>query len=222
MLGGTGAVKKNQITLARTREDIERRASRVAAATRAENKIRREIATVLKAATRISGDGEEVGGTALTILKRRQPPVATLIEKGLIGGEEVRAADDISRAVFAIAGALRFKPLSLEKVDKSHSPNHHVGTIDAIARYQSWANYWSKRSKRGDKTLEVVWATVIDERPFSVIEDDLRMRHGRAALSVIIGLRDYAERAGWVDRRLADQWRAEALRRGPARRPRAA
>jgi hypothetical protein len=54
--------------------------------------------------------------------------------------------------------------------------------------------------------FEIVIAAVIDERALHGIEADLGIRHGVAARVVIAGLRDYAARAGWADRRTAQAW----------------
>lgn len=194
-------------TVGRTKEQIAERASRIALVNTAENKTRRAIAATLKEASRIAGDGTEIGGTPFTILKRRQPPIATLIEKNKIGGEEVRAVEEIEKAFFAISGGLMIKPLEMERVDRSHGGNEPSGTMDAVRRYQSWARHWSSIAKlRRNKTLQVIIAAVIDERPFSAIENDLHMRNGEASKMVARGLRHYAARAGWVDGRLAQLW----------------
>jgi hypothetical protein len=63
-----------------------------------------------------------------------------------------------------------------------------------------------------------VIAAVIDERAFHTIEADLAIRHGVAARVVIAGLRDYAARAGWTDRRTAEAWLDAAETAFPLRR----
>lgn len=60
----------------------------------------------LRKAERRAGDGGSVGGTGATILKLLPPPLARLVDKGRIGTEEIRAADDITIAFHAQAGAL--------------------------------------------------------------------------------------------------------------------
>jgi hypothetical protein len=55
---------------------------------------------------RRSGDGREIGGTGATILRFRPAPLVRLIEKQRIGTEEIRAADDITTAFHAQAGAV--------------------------------------------------------------------------------------------------------------------
>jgi hypothetical protein len=60
----------------------------------------------LRKAERRAGDGSDIGGTGATILKLLPAPLARLVDKGRIGTEEVRAADDIAIAFHAQAGAL--------------------------------------------------------------------------------------------------------------------
>jgi hypothetical protein len=52
----------------------------------------------LRKAERRAGDGSDIGGTGATILKLLPAPLARLLDKGRIGTEEVRAADDIAIA----------------------------------------------------------------------------------------------------------------------------
>jgi hypothetical protein len=52
----------------------------------------------LRKAERRAGDGSTIGGTGATILKLSPPPLARLLDKGRIGTEEVRAADEITIA----------------------------------------------------------------------------------------------------------------------------
>jgi hypothetical protein len=163
------------------------------------------------AGTPICGeDGLPMGGTGATILKFEESPVARLINSKNIGNEETQAADDIKTAFHSIAGGLMIKPQELERKDKSHSEYESTRLIAAQNRYQEWARYWSKRKARGCKLLEIVIASVIDERAFHYIDGDLGMRHGKAKKALICGLRDYAARAGWADSKLSPQWIATA------------
>ncbi len=167
----------------------------------------------IRKAERQSGDGREIGGTGATILRFRAAPLVRLIEKQRIGTEEVRAADDITTAFHAQAGALMIKSPSLEKRDAACHGREPVWVIDAVSRYKRWARYWSQRAQHGDRTLEILVAAVIDERAFYSIEADVGIRHGMAARVVIAALRDYAARAGWTDRNTGEAWigRAEAM-----------
>ena len=164
----------------------------------------------IRKAERRSGDGREIGGTGATILRFRAAPLVRLIERQRIGTEEVRAADDITAAFHAQAGAVMIKSPSLEKRDAAYHSREPVWVIDAISRYKRWVRHWSRRAQHGDPTLEIVVAAVIDERAFYSIEADVGIRHGMAARVVIAALRDYAARAGWTDRNTGDAWIKEA------------
>jgi hypothetical protein len=164
----------------------------------------------IRKAERRSGDGREIGGTGATILRFRAAPLVRLIERQRIGTEEIRAADDISMAFHAQAGAVMIKSPSLEKRDATYHGSEPVWIIDAVSRYKRWARHWSRRAQHGDRTLEILVAAVIDERAFHCIEADVGIRHGMAARVVIAGLRDYAARAAWIDRNTGEAWIKEA------------
>lgn len=134
-------------------------------------------------------------------------PMAMLIEKGSAGGEEFQAAQEIETAWFAIAGALRIKPMSMERTSPGVRHDLPKRTADAIRQYQRWANHWSARRKSHlDYTLECVISAVIDQRPIRVIGEDMGFHHSKIERAVLCGLRDYAARAGWVDGKIARQW----------------
>jgi len=164
----------------------------------------------IRTAERRSGDGREIGGTGATILRLQAVPLVRLVEKRRIGAEEVRAADDITTAFHAQAGALMVKSPAFEKLDAAYDDREPVWIIDAVSRYKRWARHWSQRAQHGDRTLEIVVAAVIDERAFHSIEADVGVRHGMAARVVIAALRDYAARAGWTDRTTAEAWIKDA------------
>lgn len=156
------------------------------------------------------GNGHDIGGTGATILRFRAAPLVRLIERRRVGGEEVRAADDIATAFHAQASAVMIKSPSLEKRDASYQGREPFRVVDAVSRYKPWAHHWSQRALLGDRTLEIIIAVIVDERAFHVIEADAGVRHGMAARVTIAGLRDYAARAGWTDRRTGDAWIREA------------
>ncbi len=170
----------------------------------------RQLKRILRQAERRGGDGSEIGGTGATLLKFLPAPLARLADRQRIGGEEIRAADDIATAFHAQAGALMIKSPSLEKRDATYHAREPAWIIDAVSRYKRWARHWSARARLGDRTLEIIVAAVIDERAFHIIEADIGIRHGVAAKVVICGLRDYAARAGWTERRIGDAWIAAA------------
>lgn len=173
-------------------------------------KPKRDIATAAlrqaRQAERMAGDGKSIGGTGFTILRRQDSPISRLVNEGKIGGDELRAAEDITIAFQATAGALMFRPLNLERNDRSAAPTEPAGLLDAIARYRAWAKVWTDRAARQDPTMEIVIAAVIDERGFREIEVDLNLRNGRSALATAAGLRDYAARSGWVQGHASERW----------------
>lgn len=146
----------------------------------------------------------------LACIRLKGGPLAGLIDRKKIGPVEVTAAQDIDRAFTAITLGVGFKPLSLERKDRGGDTHWPAATIDAVRRFQSWAGFWSDRKKRGDKSLPICIAAVIDERSLSGIEDDEGIRNGSAGKIVARMLRDYSARAGWVTGGLAAQWKAEA------------
>lgn len=166
---------------------------------------------LVRQAERKAGDGTVIGGTGQTVLKLRQSPLARLIDQKRIGGEEKRAAEEITAVFMAWSGALLLHPLSMEKRDRSHSHVEPVWFIDTEGRYKRWCDHWGPRAKLGDPTMSIVIDALIMERPLRAIETDLGIRNGKAALALINGLRDYAARAEkWVDHRTAAQWKAAA------------
>lgn len=160
---------------------------------------------------------------ALVEKRLRNTPLASLLtgKNPAIGGEEFMAAQDIELAFMSISGAVMFKPLNMERVDKSNGDRPlPIATAKAIERYQAWANHWSARKKRGDFTLRVITEAIIDLRPFSQIEADLCMslNNGIARKVTIAGLRDYAARAGWAGPH-TNKWIADAEKSFPVRDP---
>lgn len=176
-----------------------------------EKKRVKAINALLAKAQRKTGDGEEIGGTPLTVLKRRDSPVALLLDRHKIGAEEQRAAQELSEAFAALAGASMFKSQTLDRVDGGRAESDwHYAVVKMVQTYQKFAAHWSIRAKRGDPTLEIMIAAVIDERPVRTIAADLGFHHRRVENALIRGLRDYAARAGWLDHQLAARWKAEA------------
>lgn len=157
-------------------------------------------------------DAPEAGGTKLTTIRVEQNPIATLLAKRKIGGEEFMAAQDIELAIMAIAGASMFKPLTMEKSDRSHmAADWPRKTCDAVARYRTFANHWSARKKQsGDPMLSIVYSAVVDQWTMRTIGSDLGYHHSKIERAVICGLRDYAGRAGWLERRVADRAAVDA------------
>ncbi len=150
------------------------------------------------------------GGTGATILRHSIKPIEQLIDGGDISSLEFEAAKDIVRAFHAMAKALMLPPQSWERLDRSYQTNEPPIIVEAVERYKAWANHWSMRYKRGDRTLPLLIAAVIDERGFRQIGIDEGIHHSKVKLAVIGGLRDYAARAGWCSGNEAQRWTVDA------------
>lgn len=167
-----------------------------------------------------SGDGKEVGGTGLTRLKLKSSPVAGLFDAGKISQDELRAVEDIEIACRSISGEVMLKGPGYERRDKSSTNFEPYGVVDAVKRYQAWSRFWSGRKHRGDQTLEIVWAVVIDEYPIRKYEREvLHCKNGFVSQVVCTALRDYLARAGWADPRQARAWMEAAEANFKLRRP---
>ena len=109
-----------------------------------------------------------------------------------------------------MAGALMVRGQTWERVDKGMDGYEPVAIIDAQRRYRTFAEHWSRRRGWGDRTLQIVIMTTVDEVPLFKIDERLRLRHGTAKQATIRGLRDYAVRAGWVRGVIGMKWKVEA------------
>ena len=163
-------------------------------------------------AERTDGGGRTIGGTGFTVLRLTKSPMERLLSapRPEIGREEVMAADELSRVIHALHMGLGFGQPKMERADKSHTGNEPPWFIDAYARYKAFGNHWSAMQKLGDHIWRIVFDAVWDERPFHILESELGLKHGAAKKALIAGLRDYAARAGWVDKPTAAKWMEEA------------
>jgi hypothetical protein len=146
------------------------------------------------------------GATGYTILKFRSSPIARLVENHDIGPEEYWAANDISFAFHAITGAIDYKPLMSEKIDRGVSEYIPARIIDSVARYRAWATHWTSIRAWGDLTFDVVIAAVVSQLPFYVIALNWHLDRAKAKQVTIAGLRDYAARSTIVPPQQAQQW----------------
>jgi hypothetical protein len=159
--------------------------------------------------------GRPTESTRLLAFKLRSGPVAMLLNERRIGGEEFTAAQEFEKAFMAVTAGLGFKPLSMERVDGGPMPDWPEDVTRAVRRYTEFVKHWSqRRTTHNDQTLTVLVMAVIDHRPFSVIEADVGMRHGKAATVVVRALRDYAARAGWAGHETR-KWKMEAAESYP-------
>jgi len=141
-------------------------------------------------------------------MQRHQPPLRTLVEAGKIGALELQAAEQIALAVTAVATRGILSAALLERVDWGQSGQDwpfHVAV--AVRNYQQWANYWSAEWKRTRNPMaEIIWSTVIDERPISVIAQEVEISHYFTERAIVCGLRHYAAHAGLVTGNDARAW----------------
>lgn len=172
-------------------------------------------ASQIKRALRKVEAESATGGTGATILRMAHNTIgklaaennaAAFVDGQKFGSHELQAAEEIGAAVFAIAGGSMFKPISLERLDRGNAVDISADLAFKIRRYQAWAGFWSKRAKRGDPTLQIVYGAVVDEWPIRTIAEDIGHHHSKVKAAVVRGLRDYAVRAGWISGGLARQW----------------
>jgi len=163
------------------------------------SRMQREVRKV-EAEAREGNHGLDVGtGQTIIKLQRHQPPLRTLLEARKIGAVELQAADQIVLAAISVATGGILRAVSLEHASHGRQNDSpwpaHVAL--AVRNYQKWQNHWSAEWKRNRcPMLEVIWSAVIDERPVSVIAEDIGYGRKRTARAIIAGLRHYA---AWCD-----------------------
>ena len=180
----------------------------------------REVRKV-EAEAREATAGDPGTGQTIIRMQRYQPPLRTLVEAGKIGAVELQAAEQIALAVFAISVKGRLAAALLERISHGRQGDNpwpaHIAT--AVRNYQQWQNHWSAEWKRTrNPMLEVIWSAVIDERPISVIAQEIGRGRVRTARGIIWGLRHYAAWANMITGTQAARWALEAqhvFERGP-------
>jgi len=173
--------------------------------------MQREIRKV-EAAAREATAGDPGTGQTIIRMQRHQPPLRTLVDAGKIGAIELQAAEQIALAVTAVASRGILSAAFLERVSFGRAEQdwpHHVAL--AVRNYQQWANFWSDEWKRTRNPMaEVIWSAVIDERPISVIAEEIGHGRQRTQRAIIAGLRHYATWAGLATGTEARIWSAAA------------
>jgi hypothetical protein len=150
-------------------------------------------------------------GTGFTVLRmaRHQPPLRTLLESRKIGADEIHAAEEILQVVTAVASRGVLHAALLQRVDFGRECERDWPPKIALAvrNYQEWQNYWSDQWKRTrNPMLEVVWSAVIDQRPISVIAEEIGYGRGRTQRAIICGIRHYAAWAHLVSGTQRQAW----------------
>lgn len=166
-----------------------------------------------EATAREDTNGDPGTGQTILRLQRHQPPLRTLVDARKIGAVELQAADQIALAVTAVATRPRLVAALLERVSYAWQGDHawpvHIAL--AVHLYQGWAGYWSDEHKRTrNPMLEVIWSAVIDERPISVIAEEIGYGRKRTQRAIICGLRHYAVWANMVTGIQRQAWIAAA------------
>jgi len=155
-------------------------------------------------------------GTGFTIIKlkgRNQPPIRTLVEAKRIGATELQAADQIALAASSVASGGILHAVDLVKVSRGRQNDNpwpaHVAV--AVRNYQDWQRHWTHEwNLTRNPMLECIWSAVIDERPLSVIAQEIGYGRHLTTKAIIAGLRHYAAHAHMVTGTQADQWTLEA------------
>ena len=168
------------------------------------------------AETEARADNVQDVGTGFTILRlkgRNQPPIRTLVEAKRIGATELQAADQIALAAFSVASGGILHAVDLVKVSRGRQNDSpwpaHVAV--AVRNYQDWQRYWSaEHARTRNPMLECIWSAVIDERPISVIAQEIGYGRHLTTKAIIAGLRHYAAHAHMVTGTQASLWLGEA------------
>lgn len=134
--------------------------------------------------------------TPETAAKLKRCSLETMRSRGLIGMEEIRAAEEIERCWYGLCGGLFSKAQQLDPMRGSGR-----GMPAAIAEvytehYKPWADWAGEPERR--PMLDVVISVVIDGQTVGDIDADRRWREGRAAGMLREGLARYARMAGWL------------------------
>jgi hypothetical protein len=143
----------------------------------------------------------DAGANPLTLARRRRPPLETMRAGKHIGPEEFRAAEAIATVWFVLTSGLWIKPLNMEKRDKGYGSYESQSAIDEERRYRAWAT-----ALAGKGVLPVVIDAIVEEHPFTMIEQIHTLAPGNGMRTVKRGLRDYAARAGWVSHNVRNKW----------------
>ena len=168
------------------------------------------------AETEARADNVQDVGTGFTILKlksRNQPPIRTLVEAKRIGAVELQAASQIELAAVSVHSGGILHAVDLVKVSRGRQTDSpwpaHVAV--AVRNYQDWQRHWTREhALTGNPMLECIWSAVIDERPLSVIAQEIGYGRHLTTRGVIAGLRHYAAHAKMIVGIQADRWRLEA------------
>ena len=175
----------------------------------------RMLRTVRKVEAEARSGNVHDPGTGQTILKlaRHQPPIATLVNGNRIGATELQAADEIALAVKSVHSGGILRAVDLQKIDRGRQNDSpwpaHVAV--AVRNYQDWQRHWTREhALTGNPMLACIWSAVIDERPISVIAQEIGYGRHLTTRGIIAGLRHYAAHAKLVTGTQAASWLGQA------------
>jgi len=161
-------------------------------------------------AQEITGPVQDSGtGQTILRLKRHQPPLATLVEGKKIGALELQAANEIELADLSVDLRGRLAAIDLQRVDHGRQGDNPwpLEVALAVRNYQKWQNHWSREHKlTGNPMLEIIWCAVIDERPISVISQEVGYGRHLTGRAIVCGLRHYAAYVGMITGTQARLW----------------
>ena len=125
-----------------------------------------------------------------------------LIETGRIGGYELRAAQEIEKVFYFIAGGLLSRTMRYdERTDRSNGDHVPEWFLSAYhKRYKPFAD----DPKSG---FQICIEVLVDGRSGRTIDTERNWSRGSAVSVLVSALRSYALAAGWPDAQTEEQWR---------------
>jgi hypothetical protein len=169
------------------------------------------VANVLESVRQARASSDHT--TARMVRRLQGSPLATLVSRGRIRMEELRAAEDIATAFLSASAGF----VSRQATNLRSSVREIGAPGETQERYGAFVQHWSRRAALGDPSLAIVIAVVVDQHPLASVEEDIGLPRGRAAEAVVALLRDYAARAGSVDPGSAQRWINDAAKVFPVR-----
>ena len=144
-------------------------------------------------------------GTPETTRHKRRSTMERLIETKAIGGDELRAADEIERVFRHLCSGLFSKTMRYsEPIGKAQSNRTPKWFSKAYKdRWTPWANKAGMR-------VSVCLSILIDGMSGKMVDRHYGWRNGTATGMLISGLRDYCIIAGWVTRGTEQDWQKKS------------
>ena len=143
-------------------------------------------------------------GTPETRRHKRRSTMERLIETGRIGGYELRAAQEIEKVFYFIAGGLLSRTMRYdERTDRSSSNDVPEWFLSAYhKRYKPFAD-------DPNSGFQICIEILVDGRSGRIIDSERGWPRGRAVTILVNALRCYVLAAGWADSETAEGWSAQ-------------